>query len=94
MKNGKAPTRAQKIRLKSLKLDPRVWLIVKDCPTCFQVVHRISGETRKLNTKRPSAPTESPGKITQEHSTTGFDLSKVESLLGDWTIEQILENEA
>ncbi len=48
MKHGKRPTRAQKIRIKSHGLNPDHWLIVKDCRECFQIVHRTSGESRKL----------------------------------------------
>ncbi|WP_420795748.1 DUF6906 family protein [Desulforamulus putei] len=48
MKHGKRPTRAQKIRIKSLGLNPDNWLVVKDCRECFQVVHKVSGKTRKI----------------------------------------------
>lgn len=48
MKHGRNPTRAQKERLKSMRLDPRNWMVTKDCPTCFEIVHRITGATRKL----------------------------------------------
>lgn len=50
MKQGKRPTRAQKIRLKLLKFDPLNWLVVKDFPSGFLVVHRKSGKTRTLGT--------------------------------------------
>ncbi|TGE35915.1 hypothetical protein E4K67_22630 [Desulfosporosinus fructosivorans] len=48
MKNGKNPTMKQKQRLKKLKLNPENWMIVKNCPNCFEIVHRISGKTRIL----------------------------------------------
>jgi len=48
LKHGKSPTLAQKIKLKSLKLDPLNWLIVKDGSVCFTVEHRVSGATRTL----------------------------------------------
>ena len=48
LKHGKKPTMAQKMRILSLKLNPANWLIVKDCRQCFEVVHRVSGKSRKL----------------------------------------------
>lgn len=48
MKGGKRPTVAQKIRIKSYKLDPLAWLVCKDCAECFQIRHRVSGEVRTL----------------------------------------------
>jgi len=45
---GKNPTRRQKDKLRKFRLDPYMWLIRKDCPTCFEVIHRISGEVRRL----------------------------------------------
>jgi hypothetical protein len=47
LKHGKKPTRAQKIRIKFKGLNPDNWLVVKDCPQCFEVVHRVSGKTRE-----------------------------------------------
>lgn len=47
-KNGKKPTRVQKVRLKKLKRDPREWLVARDYPGCFEIVHRESGERLKL----------------------------------------------
>ena len=49
MKHGKNPTKRQKILLKKFKLDPRNWLIVKDCGECFEIVNRFSGNRRKLH---------------------------------------------
>lgn len=48
MKHGKKPTRRQKDRLKSLRLSPHMWLVCKDCPECFEVVHRVSGAVRRF----------------------------------------------
>ena len=48
MKHGIRPTRIQKIRIKSHGLNPENWLVVKDCKECFQIVHKVSGKTRKL----------------------------------------------
>lgn len=50
MKHRKKPTRAQKIRIKSKGLNLDNWLVVKDCPECFEVVHRVSGKTRTWKT--------------------------------------------
>jgi len=48
MKHGVNPTREQKIRLRSLRLDPKNWMVIKDGPSCFEIMHRVSGKTRKL----------------------------------------------
>jgi len=48
MKNGKSPTKAQKLRMKSLGIDPKVWLVSKCSTTEFVVVHRVSEEVRRL----------------------------------------------
>ena len=48
LKQGKSPTKAQKLRMKSLGLIPENWLISKNTPTEFVVVHRVSGEVRRL----------------------------------------------
>lgn len=48
MKNPKKPTMAQKIRMKSLGLIPENWFVSKNSPTVFVIVHRLSGEVRKL----------------------------------------------
>jgi len=83
LKHGCIPTRKQRIRLKSLGINQDAWLICKDLPDCLVIEHRVTGKTRTLNMKKPSAPTESPQKISQEHCTTEV-----------WTPEQILRNEA
>ena len=48
MRQGTNPTRRQKERLTKLRLDPKVWLIVSDLPTRFEIKHRVTGTTRKL----------------------------------------------
>ena len=52
MRQGKRPTMAQKLKLKSLGLIPENWLVSKDCPSCFMVAHRVSGETRTMPKRR------------------------------------------
>lgn len=48
MKHGKNPTKAQKIFIKACRLNYENWLVVKDNAQAFEIVHRISGKTRKL----------------------------------------------
>jgi len=52
MKHGLNPTMTQKLRLKSLNLDTRAWMVVKDLPNYLLVEHRVSGETRLLELGR------------------------------------------
>ncbi|MHB8124679.1 MAG: DUF6906 family protein [Desulfitobacteriaceae bacterium] len=52
MKQGKNPTRAQKDRPKKPRLDPANCMITKDCPECFDIVHRVTKETRRLEFAR------------------------------------------
>lgn len=42
MKNGKAPTREQKIFMKAHGLVPENWLVVKNLPDVMEVVSRTS----------------------------------------------------
>lgn len=58
MKHGCTPTRAQKIRLKSLGINQDAWLVCKDLPDCLTIEHRVTGKTRTLNMKKAPAPTE------------------------------------
>ena len=51
MKQGKRPTMAQKIRIKSYKLNPNEWMVSVDCTERFVIVHRVSGEVRTLKLK-------------------------------------------
>lgn len=48
MKNGKNPTREQKKLMKQRKLDPAMWLVVKDTPTQMLLVHRLFDKTTKI----------------------------------------------
>jgi hypothetical protein len=48
IKQGKNPTRTQKDKLKALNLNPRNWLVERDLPVCLVIVHRITGEVRRL----------------------------------------------
>lgn len=47
MKHGKKPTAAQKRLMVKWRLDPTVWLVVKDTPTHMLLVHRLSDKTMK-----------------------------------------------
>ena len=47
MKHGRKPTVAQRAKLKSLP-SPDNWLISKCSPAELVVVHRVSGEVRRL----------------------------------------------
>lgn len=47
MKHGRKPTRAQSARIKSLNLNPEHWLVTKDSPDCFEIVHRASGVVKR-----------------------------------------------
>lgn len=47
MKHGKKPTREQRKLLQKWKLDPAVWLVVKDTPMQMLLVHRYSDKTTK-----------------------------------------------
>lgn len=44
MKHGKKPTFAQKIRIASYDLEPKNWLIIKDCRDVFLIKNRKTGE--------------------------------------------------
>lgn len=48
MKHGKNPSFKQRQRIKSLGLNPDEWMICKDCLDCFEIVHRETGEVRRL----------------------------------------------
>lgn len=47
MKHGKNPTREQKKLLQKWKLDPAMWLVVKDTPERMELVHRRFDHTTK-----------------------------------------------
>lgn len=48
MKHGKNPTVAQRKLLQKWKLDPAVWLVVKDKPDQMELVHRYSEKTKRI----------------------------------------------
>lgn len=48
MKNGKNPTKNQKIHIKSLGLNPDNWLIYKVDGQHYSLIHRVTGTTRKV----------------------------------------------
>ena len=47
MKHGKKPTREQRKWLQKWKLDPVMWLVVKDMPDRMELVHRHSDKTKR-----------------------------------------------
>ena len=48
MKNGKNPTREQKKLMVKWKIDPTMWLVVKDTPERMELVHRHFDKTKKI----------------------------------------------
>ena len=48
MKHGKKPTVAQMKLMVKRKLDPTMWLVVKDMPTQMELVHRHFDNTKKI----------------------------------------------
>jgi hypothetical protein len=48
LRHGKRPTRKQKIFIKSKRLNPENWLVVKDTDKEFVIVHKESGKVRDL----------------------------------------------
>lgn len=48
MKNGKRPTRSQRMLIQKWRLDPAVWLVVKDTPSEMHLVHRLSDKTKRV----------------------------------------------
>lgn len=48
MKNGKKPTKKQKEAIKTAKLNPDNWLVVKNLPNELHIVHRTSGKQRVI----------------------------------------------
>lgn len=48
MKHGKKPTREQRKLIQQWKLDPAVWLVVKDTPEQMELVHRYSDRTIRI----------------------------------------------
>lgn len=48
MKHGKKPTREQRKLMQMWKLDPVMWLVVKDTPEQMVLVHRHSDSTTRI----------------------------------------------
>lgn len=48
MKNGKTPTKKQKIAIKSSGLNPENWLIFKKDHNALYLVHRETGTTKTV----------------------------------------------
>lgn len=48
MKHGKKPTVQQRKFIQQWKLDPAVWLVVKDTPERMELVHRYSEKTKRI----------------------------------------------
>lgn len=48
MKHGKSPTKAQKILLRSYRLDPANWLVVKNTDKEMTITNRHTGTIRKI----------------------------------------------
>lgn len=48
MKHGKKPTREQRKLIQAMRLDPAVWLVVKDMPDRMELVHRYSDKTKRI----------------------------------------------
>ena len=48
MKHGKNPTVAQMKLMVKRKLDPTMWLVVKDLPDRLELVHRHFEKTTKI----------------------------------------------
>ncbi|WP_240421625.1 DUF6906 family protein [Paenibacillus periandrae] len=48
MKNGKRPTKRQKIAIAAAKLNPDNWLVTKSMPEKLSLVHRNSGKQRSI----------------------------------------------
>lgn len=54
MKNGKKPTRYQKVLIQSHGLDPDNWLVIKDYTNKIEVISRnelLKAGTKKLKTR-------------------------------------------
>lgn len=48
MKHGKRPTVAQMKLMVKWRLDPTLWLVVKDTPERMEIVHRHFDKTKKV----------------------------------------------
>lgn len=54
MKHGRKPTAAQRKLLQKRRLDPAVWLVIKDLPDRLELVHRLSDKTTRIVPKGES----------------------------------------
>lgn len=49
MKHGKKPTRSQRMFIRSKRLNPENWLVVKDTPDEMMLVHKhFDSNTRRI----------------------------------------------
>ncbi|WP_193671970.1 DUF6906 family protein [Bacillus cereus] len=48
MKNGKKPTRKEKMAIKSYNLNPENWLIFKKVDGALHLIHRFTSKTRTI----------------------------------------------
>ncbi|WP_339309752.1 hypothetical protein NZ043_27395 [Paenibacillus sp. FSL k6-2145] len=48
MKQGKRPTKRQKIEIKANGLNAENWLVERDLPDQMVIVHRFSGKARTI----------------------------------------------
>lgn len=48
MKQGKRPTKRQKMEIKALGLNMENWLVERDMPSVMVIVHRHSGKSRTI----------------------------------------------
>ena len=55
MKHGRKPTVQQRKLIQKWKLDPAMWLVVKDTPEQMELVHRYSDKTTRVIHKEVKA---------------------------------------
>jgi hypothetical protein len=48
LKHPRKLKKRHKIFLKSIKLNPDDWWVVKDTPEILEIVHKVSGKTRTI----------------------------------------------
>lgn len=49
MKNGKKPTRKQKMAIEKAKLKVEEWLVSKVLANQLEIVHKVNSKTRLIN---------------------------------------------
>lgn len=52
MKQGKKPTRKQKLIIAAARLNPDNWLVTKNLPGKLHLEHRETGRARVIHTER------------------------------------------